>query len=35
MFAERRADVTALVAPKSREMSRGNLLGLSTTRPSW
>ncbi len=32
MFAERRADVTALVAPKSRDMSRGNLLGLSTTR---
>ena len=32
MLAERRADVTALVAAKSRELGRGSLLGLSTTR---
>jgi hypothetical protein len=32
MLAERRADVTALVAPKSRDLPRGNLLGLSTAR---
>jgi hypothetical protein len=32
MLAERRADVTALVAAKSRDLVRGNLLGLPTTR---
>jgi hypothetical protein len=32
MLAERRADVTALVAAKSRDLGRGNLLGLPTTR---
>lgn len=32
MFAERRADVTALVPAKGRSVGRGNLLGLSTVR---
>jgi hypothetical protein len=32
ILAERRADATALVAAKSRNVGRGSLLGLSTTR---